>query len=60
MKILAVLGIIVGWFVIGGIINFIAYSDTPLESRGNSKSIKGTHVFLNIVALIAILVLLFS
>jgi len=60
MKIIAVLGIIVVWFVIGWIINFIAYSDTPAEFRGNSKNVKGIHVLLNIVTFIVILVLLFS
>jgi hypothetical protein len=60
MKILFVLGIIVAWFLIGGIINYIAYSGLPPELMEKSQSVKGIHILLNIGTVIAIFAVLLS
>lgn len=58
--ILAIVGIIIGWFVLGALINFIAYSGKPVHMQGTSQNAKGAHVILNILAVIALIATLFS
>ncbi len=58
--ILSIIGIIVGWLVIGFLINFIAYSDTPQHLRGNSQTAKNLHILLNVLAVIGIFIVIFS
>jgi len=60
MKVLIVLGIIVAWFLIGAIINYIAYSGVPAELMGKSQTVKGIHILLNIGTVIAIFAALLS
>lgn len=53
--ILSILGIIIGWFIAGFIINFLAYAGKPQHEIGNSSTAKALHILINIIAVIAIL-----
>jgi|GEM_PF-4664548 len=57
---LSIIGIIVGWFVLGFVINFIAYRGKPQHEMGKSDSAKALHNILNIVTVIALIAVLFS
>lgn len=57
---LSIIGIVVAWLVLGFLINFICYSDTPENKQGNSATAKNLHKVLNIMAVIAIVGVLFS
>tara|TARA_R110002096_G_scaffold373980_3_gene567541 strand:- start:124 stop:294 length:171 start_codon:yes stop_codon:yes gene_type:complete len=52
---LSIIGIIVGWFVLGFIINFFAYGGKPQHEMGKSDSAKALNNILNIVTVIALI-----
>lgn len=60
MKLLIIFGLIIGWFVVGFIINLLVYSGVPIEQQGNSSTARTLHWILNAATIIAILSTLFS
>jgi hypothetical protein len=57
---LSIIGIIIGWFVLGFIINIIAYGGQSRNEMGKSESAKALHIILNIITVIAIIATIFS
>ena len=57
---LSIFGIIVGWFVVGFVINLIFYHDTPDEYLGKNEAAKGVHIIVNIITVILLLKTIFS
>ena len=57
---LKIIGIIVLWFIIGAIINFVYYSDTPIEYHGKNENAKTAHIIINIITVIVLLISIFS
>lgn len=57
---LSIIGIIIGWFVLGFIINVITYGGRPQNEMGKSDSAKALHNILNIITVIALIAVLFS
>lgn len=53
--ILKIIGIIVGWFVIGFMINFLFYSGEPQTNFGKNQTAKTAHIIINILAVILII-----
>lgn len=59
-KLLGIIGVIVAWFILGGIINFLAYSNKPSHLNGTSQTAKTLHILINIGAVIAFIAVLVS
>jgi hypothetical protein len=57
---LSIIGVVIGWFVLGWVINFIIYSDKPIAIHGTSDTAKTLHILINIGAVIAIIAILIS
>lgn len=55
---LQIIGIIVGWVIIGAIINFIFYHNNPNPEVLN-KDAKTAHILLNIITVIVLLSVIF-
>ena len=60
MIILQIFGLIIGWFIVGWIINVVIYVDVPVEQRGHSKTAQSLHYILNFVTILSIIGLIFS
>lgn len=58
--ILNLIMLIIGWFIAGGVINFLFYNGVPVENRGENDGAKTLHIILNIVAVIALFKIIFS
>ena len=54
------IGIVVAWFIVGTIINFLFYHDTPVEFRGMNENAKTVHIIVNIITVIYVLSVIFS
>ena len=52
--------VVVSWFLIGWVINYIFYSNMPQELHGTSKEAKFAHILLNIITFIIIVIILFG
>ena len=52
--------IVVGWVLLGGVINFLFYNDVPNHLRGHDPSAKTVHIILNIATFIFLLKTIFS
>lgn len=57
---LSIIGIIIGWFVLGFVINILAYGGRPHHEMGKSESAKALHIILNILTVIALIAILFG
>lgn len=55
---LSIIGIIVGWFVAGVIINILYYGGLPEEYHGKNDNAKSLHIIINIIAVILIFVVI--
>lgn len=55
MKLLIVFGLIIGWFVVGFIINLLVYAGTPVSEQGHSQTAKSLHLVLNIATVLGLL-----
>jgi len=56
--ILTLIAVVIGWFFIGWIINYIFYSELPQELHGTSQGAKFAHILLNIITVIIIIIIL--
>ncbi len=57
---LSIIGLIIAWFVIRGIINYLFYHDVPTELHGKNDEAKGIHIILNAIFIIVFLSMIFS
>ena len=48
----SIIGIIITWFIVGAIINFVAYHNVPMELRGHSQGAKSVHILVNLITVI--------
>jgi len=55
--ILTLIAVVIGWFFIGWIINYIFYSELPQELHGTSQGAKFAHILLNIITVIIIILI---
>ena len=57
---LSIIGIIIGWFVIGFIINFLVYGGKPNSEMGKTETAKSLHIILNVITVIFLIAVLFK
>ena len=57
---LSIIGIIIGWFIVGFIINFLFYNNVPTELHGRNETAKAVHIIVNIITVIILLKTIFS
>ena len=58
-KFIRIVGLVIGWFVAGFLINFLFYAGKPDYLVGKSETAKNVHVITNIITVILILMTLF-
>ena len=59
-KFIRIVGLVIGWFVAGFLINFFFYAGKPDYLIGKSETAKNVHIITNIITVILILMTLFS
>jgi fumarate reductase subunit C len=57
---LKILILVIGWFVIGFIINLLCYAGKPEKYHGKSQTAKSLHVVVNIITLLLFLGIIFE
>lgn len=57
---LSIIGIIIEWFIIGFIINFLVYGGKPNSEMGKSETVKSLHIILNVITVIFLIAVLFK
>ncbi len=56
---LSIIGIVIGWFVAGFLINLLVYGGKPQHEMGKSSTAKILHMIINILTLIALISIIF-
>ncbi len=58
-KLIRIVGLVIGWFVAGFVINFFFYAGKPDSLVGKSETAKNVHIIINIITVILILMIFF-
>lgn len=59
-KLLKIIGLIIGWFAIGFVINVFFYAGKPDYLLGKSNTAKSLHIILNIITVIVLVFIIVS
>jgi hypothetical protein len=59
-KIIRIVGLVIGWFVVGFLINYLFYAGKPDYLVGKSEIAKNVHILINIITGVLIFMTLFT